>query len=42
MPVMDHFGIPGTARASLALYNNRADVDALVAALNVAKGLFSE
>jgi cysteine desulfurase/selenocysteine lyase len=42
MPVMDFFGVPGTARASLALYNNRTDVDRLVAALNVAKGLFSE
>jgi cysteine desulfurase/selenocysteine lyase len=32
-PVMDRFGIPGTARASLALYNTREDVDALVAGL---------
>jgi len=30
MPVMDHFGLPGTARASFALYNTRADVDRLV------------
>ena len=30
MPVMDHFGIPGTARASFAFYNTRADVDRLV------------
>ena len=30
MPVMDHFGIGGTARASFALYNTRADVDRLV------------
>lgn len=29
-PLMDFYGIPGTARASFALYNNRADVDALV------------
>ena len=27
-PVMDRFGIPATARASLALYNTEADVDA--------------
>ena len=33
-PVMDRFGIPGTARASFALYNTRADVDALVAGLH--------
>jgi len=30
MPVMDFFGVPATARASFALYNTRADVDALV------------
>jgi len=32
-PIMDRFGIPGTARASIALYNTREDVDQLVAAL---------
>jgi len=32
-PVMDRFGIPATARASLAVYNTREDIDALVAAL---------
>ena len=32
-PVMDRFGIPGTVRASFAVYNTRAEVDALVAAL---------
>jgi cysteine desulfurase/selenocysteine lyase len=32
-PVMDFFGVPATTRASLAFYNTRADVDALVAAL---------
>ncbi len=30
-PLMDQFGIPGTVRASFALYNNREDVDRLVA-----------
>ena len=30
MPVMQRFGVPATARASFALYNNRQDVDALV------------
>jgi len=29
-PVMDRFSVPATARASLALYNTRQDVDALV------------
>jgi cysteine desulfurase/selenocysteine lyase len=32
-PVMDACGIPGTARASLAMYNTKADVDALVEGL---------
>lgn len=32
-PVMDRFGIPATARASLAMYNTRNDIDALVVAL---------
>ncbi len=41
MPVMDYFGIPGTARASLALYNNADDVDRLVDALKQAKKLFA-
>ena len=29
-PVMDRFGVPATARASVALYNTRAEIDALV------------
>jgi cysteine desulfurase/selenocysteine lyase len=41
MPVMDFYGIPGTARASLALYNNKADIDALVDGLGKAKDIFS-
>lgn len=32
-PVMERFGVPATARASLAFYNTREDVDALVNAL---------
>ena len=36
MPVMEFFGVSATARASLAFYNNKADVDALVAAVNKA------
>jgi cysteine desulfurase/selenocysteine lyase len=32
-PVMDRLGIPATARASLAMYNTREDIDALAAAL---------
>lgn len=30
MPAMTHFGITGTARASFAFYNSRADVDRLI------------
>ena len=41
MPVMDFFGVPGTARASLALYNNTADVDCLTAGIVKAKQIFS-
>ena len=40
MPVMQHFGISGTSRASLAFYNNRDDVDRLIAALGKAKEIF--
>lgn len=40
MPVMDYYGIPGTARASLALYNNRDDIDHLVEALQKAREIF--
>ena len=41
MPVMQFFGIPGTARASLALYNDYNDVDRLVAGLGKAKEIFA-
>ncbi len=40
MPVMTRFGIPGTARASLALYNTERDISALVEALDEAQKLF--
>lgn len=40
MPVMQYFGISGTARASVALYNNRDDIDRLVEALGKAKEIF--
>lgn len=33
MPVMEFFGIQASARASLAFYNNYADVDAFISAL---------
>lgn len=40
MPIMTYFGIPGTARASLAVYNTPADVDALVRGVRKAQQLF--
>jgi cysteine desulfurase/selenocysteine lyase len=39
-PVMERYGVPATARASLALYNLREDLDALVAALAKVRALF--
>jgi cysteine desulfurase/selenocysteine lyase len=39
-PVMDRFGIPATARASLAFYNTTADIDALVNGIKKVKELF--
>jgi len=41
MPVMEFFDVPGTARASLALYNNFDDIDRLVAALEKAREIFA-
>lgn len=40
-PLMDRMGIEGTVRASFGLYNNRADVDALVAGIRKAKEMLS-
>ncbi|MEX0900114.1 MAG: cysteine desulfurase [Gammaproteobacteria bacterium] len=41
MPVMEFFGVPATARASLALYNTHDDVNALVAALARVHAVFA-
>ncbi|MEO9161538.1 MAG: cysteine desulfurase [Casimicrobiaceae bacterium] len=40
MPVMEQFGVAGTARASFALYNTREDVDALVAGIDRVRRMF--
>jgi cysteine desulfurase/selenocysteine lyase len=40
-PVMKHFGVPATARASLALYNTREEIDALVRALHKVSEVFA-
>jgi cysteine desulfurase/selenocysteine lyase len=41
MPVMQRFGVPATARASLALYNTKEEIDALAAALLRVKKVFA-
>ncbi len=40
-PVMARFGVPATARASLAIYNTREDIDQLVAALHEVRRVFA-
>jgi cysteine desulfurase / selenocysteine lyase len=40
-PLMDHLGVTATCRASFGLYNTRAEVDALVDALELCHELFS-
>lgn len=39
-PLMDRFGIPGTVRASLAFYNTKAEIDALITGIERVKGMF--
>ncbi len=40
-PLMDRFGIPATARASIAMYNTRQEIDQLVRALHRVREMFS-
>jgi cysteine desulfurase/selenocysteine lyase len=40
-PLMDRLGVPATARASLALYNTREEVDALARALDKVREVFT-
>jgi cysteine desulfurase/selenocysteine lyase len=40
-PLMDHLGLTATCRASFGLYNTRAEVDALVEALELCHDLFA-
>jgi cysteine desulfurase / selenocysteine lyase len=40
-PVMRHFGVPATARASFAFYNTRAEVDALVRGIRRVRSVFA-
>jgi cysteine desulfurase/selenocysteine lyase len=39
-PVMDRYGVPATSRASLAVYNTRQEIDALVVALHKVREVF--
>ena len=39
-PIMDYFGVPATARASVAMYSTRAEIDALVRALERVREMF--
>lgn len=41
MPVMQHFGLPATARASFAFYNNEADIERLLRALEHCRNVFA-
>ena len=40
-PVMQFYGVPATARASMAFYNTKAELDALVVAIRKAQDLFA-
>jgi cysteine desulfurase/selenocysteine lyase len=40
-PVMERYGVPATVRASFALYNTRAEVDALVRGLGQVRQVFA-
>ena len=40
MPLMRRYGVPALSRASLGLYNTRADIDALVGSLHKVKEIF--
>ena len=40
-PLMDHWNLLGTVRASLAFYNSKADIDALVAGIKKVKSFFN-
>ncbi len=41
MPVMERFGLPATARASLAFYNTRGEIDVLAAGIHKCMEIFA-
>jgi cysteine desulfurase/selenocysteine lyase len=40
-PLMDRYGVPATARAALALYNTKEEIDVLIRGLYKVKEMFS-
>jgi cysteine desulfurase/selenocysteine lyase len=40
MPIMERFGVPATARASLAFYNTKEEIDALARAIHKVREVF--
>lgn len=40
-PLMDHLGVPATARASFGLYNDESDIDALLVGIERTKRIFA-
>ena len=42
MPLMEFYNIPATSRASLALYNNKSDIEQLINSLDAALKLFKK
>jgi cysteine desulfurase/selenocysteine lyase len=42
MPTMEHFGLPGTARASIAFYNSTDEVDQFLSALDRVIGMLAD
>jgi cysteine desulfurase/selenocysteine lyase len=40
-PVMDHFGVPGTVRISMAVYNSKEEIDQLIDALRKVREMFA-
>jgi cysteine desulfurase/selenocysteine lyase len=40
MPVMERFGVPATTRASLAFYNTKEEMEALIAGIHKALEVF--
>ena len=40
-PVMERFGVPATARASLAIFNTREEIDALAAGIRKVREIFN-